>query len=280
MVKIAIADGPATKTVSLTMYCAQSDCSSSCSSADEYRCSRGNVESRCVSSYGGSYSQSSSSSCDAGEACGTCTYRGSLTEMCIPVKLDGFGDPDWTAVRSTSYRSCAYPFGNDHTYAKQSTSAKVKVTILDETDPRIALSRITKGTNDFGQTEDEQKDQGTSMIVVGVIISIVVFGGIGYLVFVLNRPPEQPQDQELQEAPQDPQQPPHQNDPYHNHNQQPGYGQPQQAPYGQPQPQQYPPQQQGYGQPQPGYPQQQQQQQQQYGQQPQQYHQPQYDQPP
>jgi hypothetical protein len=280
VVSLSITDIPASRAVADPMYCTKADCDNKCH-RDTFSCRQALVESRCNSYYLGSYT--SGSKCRTGEKCGTCTYVGRLQAACVPLTLSGYGDPAWVIARSTKFKSCVYPFANAHHYGRPSNTY-FSMTLVDDQDPRLLLSKVTEGTDDFGKTAAEQRNTGLWLVVVGCIITACVVGGIVYLVTLNNRQKQQAQLKQQQE--QEMQNQPDQQDGYaennqqqqgYNNQQQQGYPQQQGGYQQQPQQQGYPPQQQG------GYQQQQvyapQQQQQAYPQQQPQGYPPQKEQP-
>lgn len=165
---------PATRSQRRGMQCTQADCTRWCSSSN-YQCSHAAVSQRCASEYGGTFTPpSSSSDCDAGRDCGLCDYIGSLTAACIPLRWSGnsFG-------YAPNMQSCFYPF-TEHVYTYQGpqTPPRATFTLMEEGDPLLALERLTEGRKDFGITQEQQRNVGVVLVIIGLIITGAMVGGI------------------------------------------------------------------------------------------------------
>jgi hypothetical protein len=199
-VNLTIAGIAMTAATSRRVVCTSEQCSSGCS-AQGFKCTRALLQAYCANALGGTYSDHRA--CTGGQECGVCRYKGNLVDACVPLKLGAAG----AVTRSETIHSCVYPFGNAHTYGDPRTAA-FTLTLVDERDPRIELSRITEGTNDFGPTAAEQRKAGWYMLLGGIVITACVFGGIAFLCVqrrkkqqrqALEQQPLQPQPQQQQQ---------------------------------------------------------------------------------
>ena len=200
--------------------------------------------------------------CSYRSSCGECRYSAYLSEACVVVS-GGEGGAQF--VRDSRLASCFYPFDGSVSSYKygSSTTADIAVTVRHASDPLIALERITKGSRDFGVTEEDQKSVGRAALIIGIVLllgSVALCVCLFFMVRAVANRGQQPATTELldgmrpggypaqQPMPQQqpyPQQPMPQQQPVYG---QPVYGQPMpppQQPYGQP----MPPPQQPYGHP-------------------------------
>jgi hypothetical protein len=255
-----------TRTTSMT--CTSSICTGSGSNC---RCYLNQMNVRCKQIAANGNVVNVPSVCDKGQSCGQCQFQAYL-RVYSAVEAGG--------AESPSLQSAFYPFSADaQSYSGGTSSpATFSARLYSSKDPFIAAQRITKGDMDFGITAEQQRAMGIALMVVGLIMTVAVCGGLYLLYTCTKKKDDVPQQQQqggslFSVAPQ----PGYQSQPGYgqaqpgygqaqpgfaqpqplyveelpsqNFQQQPGYAQPQpgygQPGYGQPQP--------GYGQPQPGY---------------------------
>jgi hypothetical protein len=155
---------PFTATVDRNLLCDSARCTDKCNE-DKYSCDESRMRFYCTSSFSGSYTDRSGS-CLRGDTCGTCRFTGNLASACVVMALSSEG-----RASASTMRSCYYPF-TQHEYLPGSQTATIE--LMSERDPFIALQRITGGSNDFGIGEDEQRNAGIAMLIIGIVVTVIM----------------------------------------------------------------------------------------------------------
>lgn len=121
---------------------------------------------------------------------GTCTFYTGLTYFCQPLYLVTdkeylFFDAAASGSSSNSafYTSCDYPFTHQKRQCVSPGSgntapaeAAIQLKFMSYNDPHITLSKITKGSMNFGLTSAQQRVAGVGFIIVGLLLMAGLIG--------------------------------------------------------------------------------------------------------
>ena len=251
---------PFTSTKSTDIRCSRNACDQWCSDDSDRRCGQGSLLAECRRLYNDQATYTPErTNCEGREVCGQCNYQVYASTLCAVVDVRG------TAVTESAQKfSCYYPFGvNDNAYSATQPAftggeyvRSVNIQMRSSNDPFVVLQEVTQGEMDFGLTRAQQTSLGLACLVIGILITLGVFGGCFFACRNKNQQQQQQSPSYNNGSMSYP--PPGQAHGY-NQQQSPVQYDANQGGYSQEMQGGYPPQQQGYpqqGYPQQGYPQQ------------------------
>jgi len=121
------------------------------------------------------------SDCPKDEACGTCWYIQYQSSICLVLNWSTSVTGGWEEAGMQLNR-CEFPFNANVSVGPNrfagSSQSMFDVRFLPVGDPVLSLRRITRGSEDFGDSYLKQKATGLALFVLGWFLVMVICGPI------------------------------------------------------------------------------------------------------